>query len=161
MILNRPGTFNATLVFPQDLTAMFTTSKNGSDGLLLDLLTDDGDTIQHTVWLTSKTYDKAIETLDKVFGFNGDFKALANGQPFPRTRCSIVVELEDYTTNSGKVIHTPKVKWLNLPIGSTGTSDVGGFLQRVARLSGGDPAPGSRHVGINEAAPLEDENIPF
>lgn len=135
MQLNKAGTFNATLVFPSELALMFHTSTKGSDGLILDLVTDDG-TIQHIAWLTPNAYAKSVETLAKVFGFDGDFADLARGNPFPRTRCSIVTEMEPFVKHDGSTVNTCKVKWLNAPIGAVGGGDVAGALSRIKALEG-------------------------
>lgn len=162
MKLNQAGTFSATLRLPEDQSTMFHTSAKGSDGLILDLVTREGHEIQHVVWLTANTYDKAVETLSKCFGFDGDFAALAQGRPFPRTQCSIVTEMGSFTKSDGKTIQTCKVKWLN-PAGGVGaTSDIQGVLERLRGLEGKPVAQIAKEsAGESYDDGMSDQDVPF
>lgn len=154
------GKYNATLIFPDDLSTMFTTSLKGNDGIKVNLAVDGGEHIEHTLWLTPNAYDKSVETLATVFGFDGDWRALAKGQPFPKTLCSITVEMEEFTTSRGDVKISPKVKWLNCRDGS---ADVQAVLQRLEKMGKSDPKPVSRNQGPDDwNGPSEaDKNFDF
>ena len=159
MKLNQAGTFSATLRLPQDQSTMFHTSSKGSDGLILDLITREGHEIQHVVWLTANTYDRAVETLFKCFGFDGDFSSLAQGRPFPRTQCTIVTEMEKFTKNDGSTTQSCKVKWLNPAGGVESTSDLRGVLDRLRKLEG-KPVARTNEENVQDVRE-GDEEIPF
>ena len=133
--LNEAGKFNCKVIMPTSAALLFTTSKGGTDGITLDIVTDCGKTITHTVWLSPKAWDRAIKTLTECFGFDGDFRKLANTLTFPNLECSIETEMEDFTTTSGKVIQTCKVKWLNPAKGASAPSDVRAVLGRLETIA--------------------------
>lgn len=133
-----PGTHNAKLQLPRIADQLFTTSQSGKDGVVLHFKTEDGGEIHTTLWLSPNAYDRSLQVLKEVFGFNGDWNSLAKTLTLPNLECRIVVEMEDYEAKDGSTKQTPRVKWIN-PRGAAQKEAAGGVegvLQRLAKLSG-------------------------
>ena len=151
MKIQTAGTFDVQLIPPPTPEQWFTVSSSGKDGMVMDFATQDGQTIQTTLWLSPNAFARSVDVLKTVFGFDGDFNALAKGKPLPNTKATIVCEEEDY---KGKSVI--KVKWINARGGSSKStaSDVPAVLERLARLS--SPATATKASGE-----LSEDDIPF
>jgi len=160
--LNEAGKFNCKLVMPASATLLFTTSSKGTDGIVLDLVTDDNRTITTTLWLSPAAIDKSKDKLEKCFGFDGDFRKLANTLTFPNLDCSIETEMEEYPKQDGSTGRSCKVKWLNpaRTKAKAGASDVRAVLQRLDTIRQQQvEATGPTSRAMNE---LDDSDmIPF
>lgn len=117
--LKQAGTFKATVEALPEGGSYFYLSKEGTDGIRIPLIvtTPEGEFIADWYgWLTEAAMDRTIQTLAKVFGFNGDLVALQAGKiSFEGMPCEIVSEMETY---QGK--ERCKVKWLNAEGGGGG-----------------------------------------
>ena len=154
MKIQTAGEFDVQLIPPPTPEQWFTVSSSGKDGMVMDFATQDGQTIQTTLWLSPNAFARSVDVLKTVFGFDGDFNALAKGKPLPNTKATIVCEEEDY---KGKPVI--KVRWINARGGASKATaaDVPAVLERLARLSA--PAP---RTATQAAAELDDsELIPF
>lgn len=70
---------------------------------------DSGKTIVWNGWLSDKAFERTIETLIQVFGFNGDLTGLHKGEiTFEGMPCQVTTEVQEY---NGK--NYGKVKFLN------------------------------------------------
>lgn len=70
---------------------------------------DAGKTIAWNGWLSDKAFDRTIDTLIEVFGFDGDMARFHDGgQGLEGMKCQIVTEFQEY---NGKKY--TKVKYLN------------------------------------------------
>lgn len=167
------GTYNATCHLPRVAEMIFTTSANGSDGIVLDFTTEDGGAISTTLWLTPRAYDRTLKVLEEVFKFDGDFNALARGEGFPNYECKIVVEMEEYQhKTTGETKYSPRVKWINSRGPKREPADVRGVLSRLARQTGKPepayrpaPQPSSARQVPRAATPtasqMAEDDIPF
>lgn len=111
------------------------------------IVTEDGEQKgREIVWrgyLTPNAFDKTIQTLVKVFGWDGDIEAVTNGKdPFAGKPCNIVCEEEEY---EGKTM--VKVKWLNAVASPTLDKTK---LAAIAKLSG-------KAKAVAAATDLDDE----
>ena len=109
------GTFDATVDALPEGGSYFHVAETGTDGIRIPLVVDTpgGERITDWVgWFSEAAFTRTIQTLKKVFGFNGDLVALQAGKiSFEGMPCQIVTENEEY---KGKM--RCKVKWLN-PVG--------------------------------------------
>lgn len=70
---------------------------------------NEGETIEWMGWLSDNAFENTDKRLREVFGFDGDYEALAaNPNLFAQSLCRITTEFETY---NGK--ERLKVKWLN------------------------------------------------
>jgi len=150
MKISTAGKYDVQLVPPTTPEQWFTVSDSGKDGIVLDFKTADGQTIQTTLWLSPSAYERSLKVLDEVFGFDGDFNALAKGRPFPGLKCIIVCEEEDY-----KGRPQIRVKWINPRGGKRAAVNLPEMLARIQRLKGEDhkPQPSSTE--------LAEDDIPY
>lgn len=72
-------------------------------------------TLTGSIWLTSKTTERAIETLDRVFGWNGNSFSELNNPILKGIECEITVEESEYNGKPQK-----KIAFFNRP-GESGT----------------------------------------
>jgi hypothetical protein len=146
----------------------WTTSKNGSAGLRLTLIVDEGPEegakTEYTGWLTPAAEDRTITTFAKVFGIdivNGDIDSLIG------RRARVSVEMEEY---DGKI--RAKVAWLNPLEGGGGNTapepaKLDSILSRLRSKSkhitskvleeSGLPAP----ENTRSRAPIADSDLPW
>ncbi len=157
-----PGTYEV------EVTDAFTTeSQSGTLGIAFAFKDDQGNTIDHVIWITTKTSERALETLDTL-GFGQEqldgVESLDRIKEFTRgNRVSIVVEDEEY---KGTV--TAKVKWIN----KVGGRKVAGVQTKAAlfALLKGQPVPVvsaprtqavPRQTEIPPNTPISDDDVPF
>lgn len=100
------------------------------------IVTDDGPQKGREIvwqgWLSDAAFDRTIQTLSDVFGWDGDLGALAKGDhSFEDRECKIVCDTEIY---DGKP--RVKVKWLNNVNGGSGgkAMDEGKVKGLISRL---------------------------
>lgn len=107
--LNSEGTFECVVYKPEGGWIQKSKEKQTPFICLsLEVTGDDvdaGKTISWNGWLSDKAFDKTIDRLIEVFGFNGDLNAL---DTLEGKTCQITTESETY---EGKT--RVKVKWLN------------------------------------------------
>ncbi len=111
--LNEAGTFFCQVEMPA--TGWFAESSKGTPSVQIPLIVVEGDLegkrITAHLWLTEAAFENTVKTLHDVFGFDGDFEALAKSpKGFAGLPASIVTEMETY--NGEKRC---KLKWLNNP----------------------------------------------
>lgn len=87
--------------------------KKGTPFIRVPLVVEDGPQEgKEILWygyLTDAAFDRTIQTLAEVFGFDGDLDGLQNGTvSFAGQECRIVTDFEEYKGESRL-----KVKWLN------------------------------------------------
>lgn len=118
-------------------------------------------------WLTEKAMDNTIRTLAKVFGFNGDLDALANGkESFAGKPCQIVTEIETY---EGK--DRLRIKWINPAGASAPTMDaekvqsiISKLTSRAKAVAKAELAEQGKPVASAKPAPKKDvekDDIPY
>lgn len=76
---------------------------------------NDGGKVRWTTYFTEKTNERSIESL-LTLGFTGeDLSEFADGElhGLDANEVDIVVELEEYTSESGEKRTTPRVQWVN------------------------------------------------
>ncbi|MBE2178892.1 MAG: hypothetical protein IAE97_00265 [Chthoniobacterales bacterium] len=136
--------------------------------IVLDAGDQQGKEIVWQGWLTDAAFDRTVETLCKVFGWDGDMFALTDGQyTFDGLECEIVAESETY---QGK----PRIKvaWLNQLGGGGGKAMEGdklkGLLDRLGRKSMAiakrvRTEPGAKPAGARSerSAPAKGDDIPY
>lgn len=128
-------------------------ASKGTPGVLVIFETDDGD-IEHTIWLTPKTAERARGTLT-ILG--ADPKQLASwtyleniGLAISGHRCEITTVEEEF---KGKP--QVRVQWINRP---KTAEEKGALVGRVAHLFGG-PKPATANQAPKEV--ISDEDVPF
>lgn len=117
-LLDKPGRHAATATAPE-----LGQSEQGSPYIQISFETAEG-SITGWLYLTEKALERTIETLRKVFEFDGNFETVCdqiNGK-----QCSIVCELEEY---QGK--ERLKVKWINAERASAPINDQAAFLKSL------------------------------
>ena len=82
-------------------------TKKGTPGVFLTFRNDEGATIETALWLSEKAFERTVQVLREVFGFDDNFDTI-EGQVIEK-RCSITVEEE--LDDKGKA--WPRVKWIN------------------------------------------------
>ena len=99
-------------------------SEQGSPFIQISFETADG-SITGWLYLTEKALERSVDTLRKVFDFDGNFETVCdqiNGK-----ECSIVCENEEY---QGK--ERLKVKWINSARSSAPINDQSAFLKSLS-----------------------------
>jgi hypothetical protein len=119
--LNIPGSFECVVENPGEAGWFGETKEQKTPFLRLPLKITEGPQkgkiCVYNAWLTEAAFDRTIQRLKQVFGFNGDLNALYEGKAsFAGMPCNIEAETETY---QGKA--RVKIAWLNPPGGSTGT----------------------------------------
>ncbi len=123
----------------------------GTPGVFFTFRTSSGE-IDGTLWLSEKPYERTLETLRKVFGFNDDFETL--GTQLEGRKCSITVENE--TNDKGQ--DWPRVKWINAVGGSASKPAAGGLLAKPTAQARKIAKP----AGMHAPAPVKsDDGNPF
>ena len=89
----KEGTYNASVK-----DAIVEQSQNGSWRVALGFETDDGEGIYGYLYLTDKTAERSVETLEKVFDFNLNFETIAD--QLVGKRCSITCKEEEYQSKA-------------------------------------------------------------
>lgn len=108
-------------------------SEQGSPFIQISFETAEG-SITGWLYLTEKALERTIETLRKVFNFDGNFETVCdqiNGK-----ECSIVCENEEY---QGK--ERLKVKWINSARSSAPINDQSAFLKSLSAKAARLPKP--------------------
>lgn len=109
------GTYRARAVS----TVLFFSSKKETPGLKVTFKLETGDTIDHDMWLSDAAVEYTQKTLQEQLGFRGtDISVFLDCDDCTKILPNVVelvIENEDFTTDSGKVITTPKVKYINTP----------------------------------------------
>lgn len=129
----------------------------GTPGVFLTFQIDGGGTIDATLWLSEKAFERSVEVLREVFGFDDNFDTV-EGQIVGK-RCSITVEMEADKNDSTKF--WPRVKWINpereapKPVASDFLAQLSAKAARIVRTT---PAPPPKP---SAPAPEKDEDIPF
>lgn len=128
--------------------------------------TDDG-TIEHEMWLTPNTIDRAAKTMDECFAISR--KQMADlaffedlGERLRDWEVSITTEAESYTDKEGRPQTKVVVKWLN-PRGMRREPASLATKAVAARLFGGGPvsAPrGAQKAAVADGWPTDDD-VPF
>lgn len=127
----------------------------GTPGVFFTFRTASGE-IDGTLWLSEKPYERTLETLRKVFGFNDDFETL--GTQIEGRECSITVENE---TND-KGYESPRVKWINEAKGSASKPAAGGLLARLTAQAKKIAKPAGMPAHSPAPAPVKsDDGNPF
>lgn len=116
---------------------------------MLLLRNNEGDHIYANLWLSDGAFDNSVNTLNEVFGFDGNFTTI-NDQ-IKGKECSFTVEMESY---EGK--EYPRVKWINGPRSSQPIEDsMLTLLSRKARAVVGSAQP-------QKITPVDmDDDVPF
>jgi len=124
----------------------------GTPGVFFTFRTASGE-IDGTLWLSEKPYERTLETLRKVFGFNDDFETL--GTQLEGRECSITIETK--TDDKGR--DWPEVKWINEAKGSASKPAAGGLLARLTAQAKKIAKP----AGMPAPAPVkaDDGDVPF
>lgn len=162
-----PGTYTVTVQ-----RAFLTESSKGTLGIAFNFTCPDG-TIDHVIWVTPASSERALETLDAL-GFGqeqlSEVENLDRIEEFTKgNECSIMVEDEEYNGNV-----TAKVKWIN-KVGARKISNPLGKAALFALLKGQTPPPrtvsGPRTQTASRATqaatepppntPFDDTNVPF
>ena len=107
-LLEREGRFNAKVI---DAELGELNNENQTPYLLLHFETLEG-FIFGRVWLSSKAFDRSLETLKECFEFAGNFEDLSL---LIGRECNITTEYEEYQSQDG-LQQTLRVKWIN-PMG--------------------------------------------
>lgn len=152
------------------LRASFTEAQSGTAGIYLEFGNEEGD-IDHTLWITPKTRDRAIETLG-ILGVDSaaidDFGAICRIEDLIRGNwVSVVCEEEEYR---GK--WQVKVKWIN-PVRAEASADLksriyGALSGKRAPVNGPAAPPPAKRPPLPPASepppnyPFDDsDNVPF
>lgn len=123
--LNIPGSFECVVENPGDAGWFGESKEQKTPFLRLPLKVTEGPQkgkiCVYNAWLSEAAFDRTIQTLKKVFGFNGDLNALYEGKAsFSGMPCNITAETETYNGKS-----RVKIAWLNAPGGGAGTGPKG------------------------------------
>jgi len=137
------GKYTATVV-----RAEIAESKTkGTPGVFFTFRTSEGE-IDGTLWLSEKAYERTLNTLRVVFGFNDDFASLA--EQVETRECSITVknELDD----QGK--EWPRVQWINA-LKSANKPAATGLLAKLTANARKIAKPANTPVPSPVAAPTQ------
>lgn len=102
-------------------------SKKGTPGVFLTFRDDAGATIEGSLWLSEKAFERTVQTLRECFNFDDNFDTI-EGQTVEK-RCSITVEGEPDQNDATKV--WPRVKWIN-PLRAAAKPVASDFLKQLS-----------------------------